>query len=72
MVGAAYNSYTGCIEKRNSSKISYNSSWSFTLQITLLWYHQRVIYDGTYSESQPVVCGVPQGSILGYAVYSID
>ncbi|CAB4000865.1 Hypothetical predicted protein [Paramuricea clavata] len=26
---------------------------------------QRVIYDGTQSDSQPVVCGVPQGSILG-------
>ena len=26
---------------------------------------QCVIYDGTCSESQPVVCGVPQGSILG-------
>ena len=25
----------------------------------------RVIYDDTCSESQPVVCGVPQGSILG-------
>ena len=27
--------------------------------------HQRIIYDGTQSDSQPVVCGVPQGSILG-------
>ncbi|CAB4033446.1 Hypothetical predicted protein [Paramuricea clavata] len=26
---------------------------------------QRVIYDGTQSDSQPIVCGVPQGCILG-------
>ena len=26
---------------------------------------QRVIYDSTQSDSQPVVCSVPQGSILG-------
>ncbi len=30
---------------------------------------QRVIYDGTYSESQPVVCSVPQGSILGPTLF---
>ena len=38
---------------------------AFDTEDYLFGRRQCVIYDGTCSESQPVVCGVLQGSILG-------